>query len=91
MLVDIQARKPLLQLEFIGLPLAVLGDGTHVVVCPYDYLTNTHEVAEGVNAYRASNPNVKTVFIAANRVSRAARKTLESADITVVEGGPSNW
>ena len=91
MLVDIHKRKPIVRLEFVGMPLAVLGDQTRVIVCPYDYVTNTQELAEGVSAYRAKNPNVKTVFVSADRVSPAARKTLESANITVVEGGPSNW
>jgi len=91
MLLDIQERKPIRRLEFVGLPLAVLDDGTHVVVCPYDYVNNTHELLEGVRAYRGSNPNVITVFVSADRVSPAARKTLESANFTVIEGGPSNW
>lgn len=91
MLVDIQKSKPILRLEFVGLPLAVLGNGTHVVVCPYDYVNGTQELADGVSAYRASNPNVITVFVSADRVSPAARKTLESANIAVVERGLSNW
>ncbi len=91
MLVDIQKRRPILRLEYVGLPLAVLDDGTHAVVCPYDYVNNTHELIEGVTAYRSSNPNVSTVFVSADQVSPAARKTLESANIAVVEGGPSNW
>ncbi len=85
MLVDIQKSKPILRLEFVGLPSAVLGDGTHVVVCAYDYVNDTQELADGVSAYRASNPNVITAFVSADRVSPAARKTLESANITVVE------
>ena len=91
MLVDIQRRMPIWRLEFVGLQLAVLSNGTHVIVCPYDYVTNTRELADGVAAYRASNPGVTTVFVAADRVSPDARKTLESARIHVVEGGPSNW
>ena len=91
MLLDIQKRKPIRRLEFVGLPLAVLDDGTHVVVCPYDYVNNTRELLEGVRAYRGSNPKVGTVFVSADRVSPAARKTLESANFTVIEGGPSNW
>ncbi len=91
MLADIQKRKPIRRLELVGLPLAVLGDAVHVLVCPYDYVNNTRELADGVSAYRASNPNVIAVFVSADRVSPAARKTLESANITVVEGGPSNW
>jgi hypothetical protein len=91
MLVDIQRRKPIRRMEFVGLPLAVLGDGTHVVVCPYDYVNNTQELADGVRAYREANPGVTTVFLTADGVSQAARKTLESANISVIEGGPSNW
>jgi hypothetical protein len=79
------------RLEFVGLPLAVMGDQTHVIVCPYDYVTDTEELAEGVSAYRTENPNVSTVFVSADRVSKAARKTLESSGIAIIEGGPSNW
>lgn len=91
MLLDIRERKPLRRMEFVGLPMAVTQDGTHVVVCPYDYVTNTDELVDGVRAYRASNPQVPTVFISADRVSPAARSTLESAKVSVVEGGPANW
>ena len=31
MLLDIQKRKPIRRLEFVGLPLAVLDDGTHLL------------------------------------------------------------
>lgn len=91
MLVDIRERKPIGQLEFVGLQLAVLNNGTQVVVCPYDYLTNTLEVGDGVDAYRASNPNVTTVLVTAGRVSPAARKTIESVRIRIVEEGMSSF
>jgi hypothetical protein len=92
MLVDIREQKPIRRPEFVGLPLAVLDNGTHVLVCTYDYVTNTQEVGDGVAAYRASNPNVPTVFVTAGRVSPAARKTLEFARFRIVEEGtPSLW
>ena len=91
MLVDIRERKPIRRLEFVGLPLAVLNNGTHVAVCPYDHVTNTLEVGDGLNAYRSSNPNVTTVFLTAGRVSPAARKTIESARIRIAEEGKPNW
>jgi len=91
MLVDIHKRNPIVRLEFVGLPLAVMDDKTRVIVCPYDYVTNTQELADGVSAYRGKNPDVNTVFVSADRVSNAARKTIESAGIAVVAGGPSNW
>jgi hypothetical protein len=91
LLVDIRARKPIRQLKFIGLPLAVLDNGTHVLVCPYDYVTNTREVVDNVGEYRASNPNVTTVLVTAGRVSPAARNTIESADISIVEEGTPDW
>jgi len=40
------------QLKFVGLPLAVLGNGTHVLVCTYDYVTNTRQVVDAVDEYR---------------------------------------
>lgn len=92
MLADIRKRKPIQLLKFIGLfPLAVLSNGTHVLVCPYDYVTNTREVVDSVGEYRASNPNVTTVLVTAGRVSPAARKTIESADIRIVEEGTPDW
>jgi len=91
LLVDIRARKPIRQLKFIGLPLAVLDNGTYVLVCPYDYVTNTREVVDSLGEYRASNPNVTTVLITAGRVSPAARKTIESGDISIVEEGTPDW
>ncbi|UCG12516.1 MAG: hypothetical protein JSU72_18835 [Deltaproteobacteria bacterium] len=87
MLVDLREQKPIRRLEFVGLPLAVLNDGTHVVVCPYDYLTNTQELGNGVAVYRTSNPNVTTVLLTAGRASPAAQKTLELVRFWIVEKG----
>jgi hypothetical protein len=88
MLADIRKRKPIRQLKFVGLfPLGVLNNGTHVLICPYDYVTSTREVDNCVDAYRASNPNVTTVLVTAGRVSPAVLKKVESARISIVEEG----
>lgn len=88
MLADIRKRKPIRLLKFVGLfPLAVLNNGTHVLICPYDYVTSTREVDNYVDAYRASNPNVTTVLVTAGRVSPAVLKKVESARIRIVEEG----
>jgi hypothetical protein len=88
MLADIRARKPILRLKFVGLfPLAELKDGTHVLVCPYDYVTSTREAGNYIDAYRASNPNVATVLVTAGGISPAIYKKLESARIRIVEEG----
>jgi len=64
MLADIQKRQPIQLLKFVGLfPLAVLNNGTYVLICPYDYVTSTREVDEYFDAYRASNPKVTTVLV----------------------------
>jgi len=86
MLADTRERQPIRLLESVGLlPLAVLDDGTHVLICPYDYLRSTREVDDYIDAYRASNPNVATVLVTAGRLSPAVLKKIESAHITVVE------
>ena len=88
MLADIRKRKPIRLLKFVGLfPLAVLNNGTHVLICPYDYVTSTREVDNYVDAYRASNPNVTTELVTAGRVSPAVLKKVESARIRIVEEG----
>jgi hypothetical protein len=88
MLADIRKRKPIRLLKFVGLfPLAVLNDGTHVLICPYDYVTSTREVDNYVDAYRASNPDVTTVLVTAGRLSPAVLKKMESAQIRIVEEG----
>ena len=92
MLADIRKRTPIQLLKFVGLfPLAVLNNGTHVLICPYDYVTSTRELDNYVNAYRTSNPNVTTVLVTADRVSPAARKTIESARIRIAEEGTTDW
>lgn len=91
MLADIREKKPIRKLEFAGLSLAELEDGTRVLVCPYDYLTNTRELADWVNGYRMSNPNVAAVFVTAGRVSPLARETIEGARIRIVEEGTNGW
>ena len=86
MLADIHKRQSIRLLKFAGLfPLAVLSNGTHVLICPYDYVTSTREVDKYVDTYRASNPNVTTVLITAGRVSPAVLKKVESARIRIVE------
>jgi hypothetical protein len=89
MLVDLRQRRAIQHLELPGLPLAVLNDGTHVVVCPYDYVTDTQELRNGVSAYRQANPDVATVLMTAGDVSPAARRTIKSARISIVEEGAS--
>ena len=91
MLADIREKRPIRKLEFVGLSLAQLEDGTQVLVCPYDYLTNTRELADWVNGYRMSNLNVAAVFVTAGRVSPLARRTIEGARIRIVEEGTNDW
>ena len=85
MIVDLGKRKPIRELTFVGLPMAVLGDGTHVIICPYDYVTNTEELIQGANAYRTSHPQVKTMLFTAGDASAAARRTLAAARIEVAQ------
>ena len=86
MLADIHKRQSIRLLKFVGLfPLAVLDNGTHVLICPYDYVTITQEVDEYFDSYRASNPNANTVLVTAGRVSPAVLKKAESAHIRIVE------
>jgi hypothetical protein len=88
MLADIRKRKPIRQLKFVGLlPLAVLNNGTHVLICPYDYVTSTPEVGNYIDSYRASNPSAGTVLVTAGRLSPAVLKKVESARIRIVEEG----
>ena len=88
MLADIRQRTPIRHLRSVGLwPLAVLNNGTHVLISPYDYVTSTREVDNYVDAYRASHPNVTTVLVTAGRVSPAVLKKVESARIRIVEEG----
>lgn len=91
MLADIHQKRPIRKLEFVGLSLAQLEDGTQVLVCPYDYLTDTRELADWVNGHRMSNPNGTAVFVTAGRVSPPARKTIEGAGIRIVEEGTNDW
>ena len=92
MLADIRKRKPIRLLKFVGLfPLAVLNNGTHVLICPYDYVTSTREVDNYVDAYRASNPNVTTILVTAGRVSPAVLKKVESANIRIIEETTPDW
>jgi hypothetical protein len=86
MLADIRTRKPIRRLQFVGLfPLAELNNGTHVLICPYDYVTSTREVNNYIDAYRASNPNVTTVLVTAGGVSPSVLSQLESARIGIIE------
>ena len=84
MIVDLGQRKTIRELRFVGLPMAVLGDGTHVIICPYDYITNTEELIQGANAYRTSNPEVKTLLITTGDASAAARRTLKAVRVEIV-------
>ena len=86
MLADIRKRQPIRLLKFVGMfPLAILNNETHVLICPYDYVTSTRELDIYLSAYRASNPNVTTVLVTAGQVSPAVIKKLDSARISIVE------
>ena len=86
MLADIHKRHPIRLLKFVGLfPLAVLENGTHVLICPYDYVTITQEVDEYFDTYRVSNPNAAAVLVTAGRVSPAVLTMAKSARIRIVE------
>jgi hypothetical protein len=86
MLADIHKRQRIRQLKFVGLfPLAVLENGTHVLICPYDYVTITQEVDEYFVSYRAANPNVTAVLVTAGSVSSALRTMAESVQIKILE------
>ena len=88
MLADIQKRQPIQLLKFSGLfPLAALSDGTNVLVCPYDYVTDTWEVNEYFDAYCASNQNVTTMFVTSGSMSPAVLEKLKTARIRIVEEG----
>jgi len=85
MIADLGERKTIRELTFVGLPMAVLGDGTHAIICPYDYITNTEELIQGVNAYRKSYPQVETTLVTTGGASAAARRTLKAVRIEIVE------
>ena len=84
-LVDIRELKPILRLEFVGLPLAVANDATHIFVSTYDYLTNTEELIEGVSAFRTSKPLVPAILVSSGNLSPAATQSVVSARILVIE------
>jgi len=86
MLADIRKRNAIRRLESVELfPVAVLNNGTYVLVCPYDYVTSTQELEDYVDAYRISNPHATTVLVTAGRMSPAVLRKVESAHIRVVE------
>jgi hypothetical protein len=84
MIVDLNKRRAVRELTFVGLPWAVLDDGTHVIISPYDYVMNTEGLIEGVHAYRTAYRQAKATMLTTGGVSAAARKTLEEADIGIV-------
>ncbi len=88
MLANLRERQSLALLKSAGfLPLAVLNNGTHILICPYDYVPSTREVDDDVDAYRVSHPNVETVLVTAGRLSPAVRQKMESVRIRIVEEG----
>lgn len=88
MLAEIHKRQQIRLLKFEGLfPLAVLGNGTHLLTCPYDYVTSTREVNEYIDAYRTSYPNVTTMLITAGHLSPTVLKKLVASRIRIVEEG----
>lgn len=84
MIVDLNKRQAVRKLTFVGLPLAVLDDGTHIIICPFDYVMNTEELIEGVHAYRTAYRQAKAIMLTIGDVSAAAHKTLEGAGIGIV-------
>lgn len=90
MLERIHDQEPIERLQFVGLPLAILRDGTHFIVCPSDYVTNTLEVQQAVASYRQACPDESIVLAVAGRVSALTRATLDTAGLSLKEERASN-
>jgi hypothetical protein len=88
MLADLRGQQSLRRLASVGwLPRAVLANGTHVLICPYDYVRSTPEVDDYVEACRRAHPDVPTVLVTAGRLSPGVLGRMEWARIRIVEEG----
>ncbi len=75
------------QIDLQGLPVALLQDGTVVIVNASDYIYDSQELHDAIAAFRRARPNDPGIFITAGKVSPRAKKTLNGFNLQVAESG----
>lgn len=86
MLVAAHREQPFRRVEFLGLPLGIRGDGSHVLVCAVDRLWDSPEVAEAIAIYRKRYPDAPATMHVAGHVEEPVRMRLAAAGIAVIGG-----
>ena len=80
-------RHGISRIELQGLPVALLNDGSVVIVNAADYIHDTQELRDAIASFRRGRPNDPAIFVTAGLVSARARKTLDDFGLQAIESG----
>jgi len=87
MLKKIHEQQGILRIDLQGLPVAMLRDRSLVIVNAEDYIHDSNDLRDGIDAFRRARPNDPAVLVAAGRVSARAKETLAGFSLGVTQSG----
>ena len=80
-------RHGITRIDLQGLPVAMLRNGSVVIVNAADYIHDSQDLRGAIAAFRRVRPNDPGIFLTAGRVSPRAHRTLSDFDLHVFESG----
>ena len=83
LLAELRRTHPIQAVSFAGLPIAMLSDGSQILVSSADYLVETPRIAELISRYRTEFPGATATLITLGRVSPGAEQQFLAAGIAV--------
>ena len=81
----LHASRGVARIDYMGQPIAILVDGSHVAYHPGDYLAATRKAHEGIAAYRKRYPSSHCELVVSGRLSPEVRRVVEAAGIHLTE------
>ncbi len=87
MIRSLHERHGIARIDLQGLPVAMLQNGSTVIVNASDYTHDTQDFRAAISAFRRVRPNDPAIFLTAGVVSQRTRAALDGFYIQVVESG----
>ena len=85
MLAGVQRQRTITRIINVGLPAAVLEDGTVIAVCSADYLVATGELSAVLGSYRRNHSRNSLLLYCSGRFSPQAVRLFNQAGVQTVE------
>ena len=85
MLADLHGETPIVRLDHLDHPIAVLDDGSTAVCYSADYIVGDDRLATRMRVFRDRYPDGAMAFVCSGRVSPEAQVIFDALNIDVVE------